>query len=107
MTALAPIALRYVEGDGAERIANLVAQLAVVTPNADDDRTKHLDGLDGEVQDLETRDDRGPRPMPMPSADADADAERRRRAPTPRPDADADSEVVEINTSLTLLPLHG
>ena len=54
MTALAAVALRDVEGAGAERASKLLSQIAVVVADLRDRMAKNFDSADGEVQNEET-----------------------------------------------------
>ena len=53
MTTLASMALGEVERNRAERGAKLIAQVTIVAPDASDGGSENLDGVDGEIENVE------------------------------------------------------
>jgi len=52
VTAFAPIAFCNIQRHRAKRASELLPQVAIEAPNATHNRRKHLDGMDGEVENV-------------------------------------------------------
>ncbi len=53
VTTLTAIALGDVEGDGAQRPAKLLTEIAISGPDSSNDGPEHLDGFDGDTESVE------------------------------------------------------